>query len=111
MWTPLTGSGARALDLRAPRRWKAMAARVSPSSRAESRRAASSYFDTAWGDLHVSCTASASVSPDGIDTRDGRHPMNERVLADLIGRVKAGGLSRRAFVKRMATVGLTAPMA
>jgi peptide/nickel transport system substrate-binding protein len=37
--------------------------------------------------------------------------MDERVLRGLIDRVKAGGLSRRAFVKRMAAVGLTAPMA
>jgi peptide/nickel transport system substrate-binding protein len=32
-------------------------------------------------------------------------------LADLIDRVKRGRLSRRAFVQRMAAVGLTAPMA
>ncbi len=37
--------------------------------------------------------------------------MNERDLRGLIDRVKAGGLSRRAFVRRMAAVGLTAPMA
>jgi peptide/nickel transport system substrate-binding protein len=37
--------------------------------------------------------------------------MDERGLRGLIDRVKAGGLSRRAFVKRMAAVGLTAPMA
>ncbi len=37
--------------------------------------------------------------------------MNERDLRGLIDRVKAGGMSRRAFVKRMAVVGLTAPMA
>ena len=37
--------------------------------------------------------------------------MDERGLRVLIDRVKAGGLSRRAFVKRLATVGLTAPMA
>jgi peptide/nickel transport system substrate-binding protein len=32
-------------------------------------------------------------------------------LRGLLDRVKAGGMSRRAFVRRMATVGLTAPMA
>ena len=37
--------------------------------------------------------------------------MNERDLAGLIDRVKRGRLSRRAFVQRMAAVGLTAPMA
>ena len=37
--------------------------------------------------------------------------MNERDLRGLIDQVKAGGMSRRAFVKRMAVVGLTAPMA
>ena len=37
--------------------------------------------------------------------------MNERVLRGLISRVKAGDLSRRAFVRRMAAVGFTAPMA
>jgi peptide/nickel transport system substrate-binding protein len=37
--------------------------------------------------------------------------MDERDLRGLIGRVKAGTLSRRGFVKRMAAVGLTAPMA
>jgi len=37
--------------------------------------------------------------------------MNERELRGLIGRVKAGTLSRRGFVQRMAAVGLTAPMA
>ena len=37
--------------------------------------------------------------------------MDERGLRGLIDRVKAGGLSRRAFVKRMAVVGLTAPLA
>src|SRR6266446_2646928 len=37
--------------------------------------------------------------------------MDERGLRGLIDQVKAGGLSRRAFVKRMAAVGFTAPMA
>jgi peptide/nickel transport system substrate-binding protein len=37
--------------------------------------------------------------------------MNERDIRGLIDRVKSGGLSRRGFVKRMAAVGLTAPMA
>ena len=37
--------------------------------------------------------------------------MDERDLRGLIDRVKAGGLSRRAFVRRMTAVGLTAPMA
>ena len=37
--------------------------------------------------------------------------MNERELRGLIGRVKAGRLSRRGFVRRMVAVGLTAPMA
>src|SRR3954468_5087127 len=37
--------------------------------------------------------------------------MDERQLRRLIDRVKAGGLSRRAFVRRLAAVGLTAPMA
>ncbi|MDP3159639.1 MAG: peptide ABC transporter substrate-binding protein [Reyranella sp.] len=37
--------------------------------------------------------------------------MDERGLRGLIDQVKAGGLSRRGFVRRMAAVGLTAPMA
>jgi peptide/nickel transport system substrate-binding protein len=37
--------------------------------------------------------------------------MKERELRGLIGEVKAGRLSRRAFVQRMLAVGLTAPMA
>jgi peptide/nickel transport system substrate-binding protein len=37
--------------------------------------------------------------------------MNERDLRGLIGQVKAGGMSRRSFTKRMTAVGLTAPMA
>jgi peptide/nickel transport system substrate-binding protein len=37
--------------------------------------------------------------------------MNEREIQGLIDRVKAGGLSRRGFVKRLAAVGLGAPMA
>ena len=37
--------------------------------------------------------------------------MNEHELRGLIGQVKAGGLSRRAFVNRMLLAGLTAPMA
>jgi peptide/nickel transport system substrate-binding protein len=37
--------------------------------------------------------------------------MNERELRNLIAEVKAGHLSRRAFVQRMIAVGLTAPMA
>jgi peptide/nickel transport system substrate-binding protein len=37
--------------------------------------------------------------------------MDERDLRGLLDRVKAGGMSRRAFVRRMAAVGLTAPMA
>src|SRR5262245_50062924 len=41
----------------------------------------------------------------------GEHPMNERELRDLLNRVKASGVSRRTFVRRMAAVGLTAPMA
>jgi len=35
--------------------------------------------------------------------------MNERDLRALIGRVKAGSLSRRVFVRRMAVLGLAAP--
>src|SRR5437660_977429 len=37
--------------------------------------------------------------------------MNERELRGLIDQVKTGGLSRRGFVRRMAAVGLAAPMA
>jgi peptide/nickel transport system substrate-binding protein len=37
--------------------------------------------------------------------------MDERALRGLIAAVKAGKLSRRAFVRRMVAVGLTAPMA
>ena len=37
--------------------------------------------------------------------------MDERGLRGLIDQVKAGGMSRRGFVRRMAAVGLTAPMA
>ena len=37
--------------------------------------------------------------------------MEERKLRNLIADVKAGQLSRRAFVQRMIAVGLTAPMA
>ncbi len=37
--------------------------------------------------------------------------MNERDLRGLIRRVSTGGMSRRAFVKRLAAVGLAAPMA
>jgi peptide/nickel transport system substrate-binding protein len=37
--------------------------------------------------------------------------MDEQHLRGLIDRVKAGGLSRRAFVRRLAAVGLTAPLA
>lgn len=37
--------------------------------------------------------------------------MDERDLRSLIDKVKAGGMSRRVFVRRMAAVGLTAPMA
>ncbi len=39
------------------------------------------------------------------------HPMNEHDLRGLIDQVKGGGMSRRAFVRRMAAVGFTAPMA
>jgi peptide/nickel transport system substrate-binding protein len=37
--------------------------------------------------------------------------MNERQLRGLIDRVKAGSMSRRGFIRRMAMVGLTAPLA
>ncbi|MBI3198372.1 MAG: peptide ABC transporter substrate-binding protein [Rhodospirillales bacterium] len=37
--------------------------------------------------------------------------MDERGLRGLIDQVKAGGMSRRVFVRRLAAVGLTAPMA
>ena len=37
--------------------------------------------------------------------------MNERQLRGLIGKVKAGKLSRRAFISRMVGLGLTAPLA
>jgi len=37
--------------------------------------------------------------------------MDERDLRGLLDRVKAGGMSRRAFVRRMMEVGLSAPMA
>src|ERR1700680_4604394 len=38
-------------------------------------------------------------------------PMTERELRDLIGAVQAGRVSRRAFVRRMVGLGLTAPFA
>src|ERR1700755_1688652 len=37
--------------------------------------------------------------------------MNENELRGLIDQVKTGGMSRRAFVRRMTAVGLTAPLA
>ncbi len=37
--------------------------------------------------------------------------MEERELRGLIDRVKKGSLSRRSFVRKMAAVGLTAPLA
>ena len=37
--------------------------------------------------------------------------MNEQELRELIGTVKAGRLSRRAFVSKLAGLGLTAPFA
>lgn len=37
--------------------------------------------------------------------------MNEEDLRGLIGRVQRGSLSRRGFIRRLATVGFTAPMA
>ncbi|HEY4920446.1 MAG TPA: peptide ABC transporter substrate-binding protein [Xanthobacteraceae bacterium] len=37
--------------------------------------------------------------------------MNEQQLRGLIGRVKAGTMSRRAFVQKMVALGLTAPLA
>ena len=37
--------------------------------------------------------------------------MDEQALRGLIAKVKAGRLSRRAFVQRMVALGLTAPMA
>ena len=37
--------------------------------------------------------------------------MNERNIHSLIGKVKSGAMTRRAFVDRMVAVGLTAPMA
>ena len=37
--------------------------------------------------------------------------MQERELRDMIGRVKAGSLSRREFVQGMMALGLTAPLA
>ena len=37
--------------------------------------------------------------------------MGEDDLRQMIGRVKNGSLSRRGFVRRMAAVGFTAPMA
>ena len=37
--------------------------------------------------------------------------MNEQQLRDLIAAVKAGDVSRRAFVRRMVGLGLTAPFA
>ena len=37
--------------------------------------------------------------------------MNEQQLRGLIGRVKAGKMSRRAFVQKMVALGLTAPLA
>jgi len=37
--------------------------------------------------------------------------MDENGLRELIGRVKRGSLSRRGFIRRMAAVGFTAPMA
>jgi peptide/nickel transport system substrate-binding protein len=37
--------------------------------------------------------------------------MEHRELQGLINRVRSGGMSRRSFIRRMAAVGLTAPMA
>jgi peptide/nickel transport system substrate-binding protein len=47
----------------------------------------------------------------GFDNVDWEVPLNERDLRDLIGRVKAGTMPRRNFLRRVAAVGLTAPLA
>jgi peptide/nickel transport system substrate-binding protein len=54
-------------------------------------------------------TAWTGKTPQGDDWETTR--MTEDDLRRLIGRVKNGSLSRRGFVKRLAAVGLTAPMA
>ena len=53
--------------------------------------------------LHASCKSHR-------DNRVGP-PINQHDVQDLIDRVKAGRMSRRGFVQRLAAVGLTAPMA
>jgi peptide/nickel transport system substrate-binding protein len=54
-------------------------------------------------------TSWTGKTPQGDDWETTR--MTEDDLRRLIGRVKNGSLSRRGFVKRLAAVGLTAPMA
>src|SRR3546814_19055891 len=43
--------------------------------------------------------------------RAGGLPIHQQNIRGLIADVKAGSLSRRAFVRRMVAVGLTAPLA
>src|SRR5262245_8378834 len=62
-------------------------------------------------DLHASCRIARASGGNGSIRVMGGFVMNERELRRLIGSVKAGRLSRRGFVQRMAAVGLTAPMA
>ena len=54
--------------------------------------------------LHASCRIAGAS---GL----GEFVMNEGRLRHLIGQVKSGKVSRRAFLRRMAAAGLTAPMA
>src|SRR5262245_49140462 len=44
-------------------------------------------------------------------TRPGREPMDEHAIRELLGKVRAGRLSRRAFIATMAGVGVGASLA
>src|SRR5262245_41280981 len=60
-------------------------------------------------ELHASCRIAGASGT--ASHQDGRASMEERDLRGLLDRVKAGRMSRRAFVRRMTAVGLAAPFA
>ena len=66
---------------------------------------------TLWRAALCRCSLRLTSRQSAARRRLGEVGMTEDDLRGLIARVKDGRLSRRGFVKRMAAVGLTAPMA
>ena len=80
-----------------------------PSASSSSRPSATKRRCSAWAPSSRRRSRGSSAGPPRVSVEEAH--MNEHEIRELLGDVRAGRLSRRAFVRTMVGLGLTAPLA